>query len=833
MEENIIITSPNYPDDYGNHATCEWIIYAASPLRYIYVSWDDFCTERNYDFVSVGNGDVIEENVVINRRSGCHEPGSFYSTDNSVWITFVSDGSVIYRGFQVNVTDAAESGVQCGYIYNLTALENITITSTNYPNGYLLGATCEWIIYAVSPLTYIYVSWDDFCTTDQGFVSVGNGDIIGENVVINRHNGCNRPPGNFYSIGNSVWISFVSDGNLVNRGFKVSLSDTADDVTLMSDTIIGLQRQLNTLSDYCDMWKLCVNLSKTKVVTFKAESGVQCARGYIYNLTALENITITSTNYPNGYLLGATCEWIIYAASPLTYIYVSWDDFCTTDQGFVSVGNGDIVGENVVINRHNGCNRPPGNFYSIGNSVWISFVSDGNLVNRGFKVSLSDTAESGVQCARGYIYNLTALENITITSTNYPNGYLLGATCEWIIYAASPLTYIYVSWDDFCTTDQGFVSVGNGDIVGENVVINRHNGCNRPPGNFYSIGNSVWISFVSDGNLVNRGFKVSLSDTAESGVQCARGYIYNLTALENITITSTNYPNGYLLGATCEWIIYAASPLTYIYVSWDDFCTTDQGFVSVGNGDIVGENVVINRHNGCNRPPGNFYSIGNSVWISFVSDGNLVNRGFKVSLSDTAESGVQCARGYIYNLTTLENITITSTNYPNVYLLGATCEWIIYAASPLTYIYVSWDDFCTTDQGFVSVGNGDIIGENVVINRHNGCTRPPGNFYSIDNSVWISFVSDGNLVNRGFKVSLNDTAVPGLQCRYTYDLTTGENITITSPNYPDKYPSYATCEWVIYAASPLRDIYLSWDDFCTYGYNDFVGVGNGDIIGEK
>ena len=43
----------------------------------------------------------------------------------------------------------------------------------------------------------------------------------------------------------------------------------ADDVALISDTVIGLQRQLSTLVEFCTEYEINVNVNKTKVVVFK------------------------------------------------------------------------------------------------------------------------------------------------------------------------------------------------------------------------------------------------------------------------------------------------------------------------------------------------------------------------------------------------------------------------------------------------------------------------------------------------------------------------------------------------------------------------------------
>ena len=43
----------------------------------------------------------------------------------------------------------------------------------------------------------------------------------------------------------------------------------ADDIALTSDTIKGLQSQLNILENVCEMYKMIVNVIKTKAVVFR------------------------------------------------------------------------------------------------------------------------------------------------------------------------------------------------------------------------------------------------------------------------------------------------------------------------------------------------------------------------------------------------------------------------------------------------------------------------------------------------------------------------------------------------------------------------------------
>ena len=43
----------------------------------------------------------------------------------------------------------------------------------------------------------------------------------------------------------------------------------ADDSVLISKSIFDLQNSLDSVHDYCQRWKLCVNIIKTKIVVFR------------------------------------------------------------------------------------------------------------------------------------------------------------------------------------------------------------------------------------------------------------------------------------------------------------------------------------------------------------------------------------------------------------------------------------------------------------------------------------------------------------------------------------------------------------------------------------
>ena len=77
----------------------------------------------------------------------------------------------------------------------------------------------------------------------------------------------------------------------------------ADDIILMSETREGLQQCINNLQDYCQEWKLEINLKKTKTIIFnKSGAKLKNLRLYLQN-KLIENVT----QYPYlGFIVAAS-----------------------------------------------------------------------------------------------------------------------------------------------------------------------------------------------------------------------------------------------------------------------------------------------------------------------------------------------------------------------------------------------------------------------------------------------------------------------------------------------------------------------------------------------
>lgn len=69
----------------------------------------------------------------------------------------------------------------------------------------------------------------------------------------------------------------------------------ADDLSLLGDTVVGLQRLLNALSDFCQAYNLVVNIQKTKIMVYKNGGVLSRVEKWTYRGEPIE--TVSSFSY--------------------------------------------------------------------------------------------------------------------------------------------------------------------------------------------------------------------------------------------------------------------------------------------------------------------------------------------------------------------------------------------------------------------------------------------------------------------------------------------------------------------------------------------------------
>ncbi|XP_071496594.1 cubilin-like [Diadema antillarum] len=100
----IDIFSPNFPSDYPYNADVIWEVSA--PLNHVIsIDFRIFELERfQYDFVTIGSGRASSiSSEILGEFGGTSLPESTVSTGRFIWIRFVSDGLLNYRGFWIRL----------------------------------------------------------------------------------------------------------------------------------------------------------------------------------------------------------------------------------------------------------------------------------------------------------------------------------------------------------------------------------------------------------------------------------------------------------------------------------------------------------------------------------------------------------------------------------------------------------------------------------------------------------------------------------------------------------------------------------------------------------
>lgn len=162
-----------------------------------------------------------------------------------------------------------------------------------------------------------------------------NGNMSGTfNCPVGLRQGCSLSPILFALFINELH-TLLEDNN--TRGIQlfpdiveVFTLMFADDIALISDTVVGLQKQLNILNQFCEHSKLAVNILKTKVLVFKRGGQLASKEKWTYGGTQLETVNgfiyvgIYFTNRLSMYKMAeAMCT---KAKKVLLYIFSSLQD---------------------------------------------------------------------------------------------------------------------------------------------------------------------------------------------------------------------------------------------------------------------------------------------------------------------------------------------------------------------------------------------------------------------------------------------------------------------------------------------------------------------------
>ncbi|XP_041454126.1 uncharacterized protein LOC121407225 [Lytechinus variegatus] len=241
--ESLRIVSPNYPESYPNNANIQWLV--SGPTGYqVMAVFSAFHLEEGYDNVEIGSG-LDSGASVLATFSGSDLPCVTVSSDNEMWLSFVSDSSVTYTGFNVTIsvyTPSNSSGIIdshnvmmtfCDSVLSTSSSpdpevqsfgfgESLTIVSPNYPDSYPNKANIQWLVSGPTGYRVMAVFNAFHLEERHDHVRIGSGLEYGASVLT-TFSGSDLPCITVSS-DNEMWLSFVSDSSVTHLGFNVTIS---------------------------------------------------------------------------------------------------------------------------------------------------------------------------------------------------------------------------------------------------------------------------------------------------------------------------------------------------------------------------------------------------------------------------------------------------------------------------------------------------------------------------------------------------------------------------------------------------------------------------------
>ncbi|XP_029395556.1 CUB and sushi domain-containing protein 2 isoform X3 [Mus pahari] len=367
-----IVLSPNYPEDYGNHLHCVWLILARPESR-IHLAFNDIDVEPQFDFLVIKDGATAEA-PVLGTFSGNQLPSSITSSGHVARLEFQTDHSTGKRGFNITFTtfrhnecpdpgvpvngkrfgDSLQLGSSISFlcdegflgtqgsetitcvlkegsvVWNSAVLRceapcgghltspSGTILSPGWPGFYKDALSCAWVIEA-PPGYPIKITFDRFKTeVNYDTLEVRDGRTYSAPLIGVYHG--TQVPQFLISTSNYLYLLFSTDKSHSDIGFQLRY----ETITLQSDHCLDPGIPVNGQRHGNDFYV-------GALVTFSCDSGytlsdgepLECEPNFQWSraLPSCEALcggfiqgssgTILSPGFPDFYPNNLNCTWVI------------------------------------------------------------------------------------------------------------------------------------------------------------------------------------------------------------------------------------------------------------------------------------------------------------------------------------------------------------------------------------------------------------------------------------------------------------------------------------------------------------------------------------------
>lgn len=205
------ITSPNYPNSYGNNEYCRWKVVLATNKQVAFTV-SSLATAEGDDRLELYDGKSKALMMVLS--GSLSKPLQITSPSNEVDVRFVTNHGNVADGFSATYAETSCGG-------HITSFGAI-IQTPNYPANYPHGITCTWQI--VIPQGKLSLQFERFSTANSHDVLEAWSSVtkLTKANKIGTYYG-NR--GSFLRIDSyqTMYLRFKSDSGVTANGFKATL----------------------------------------------------------------------------------------------------------------------------------------------------------------------------------------------------------------------------------------------------------------------------------------------------------------------------------------------------------------------------------------------------------------------------------------------------------------------------------------------------------------------------------------------------------------------------------------------------------------------------------
>jgi len=678
---NISDGSPLFRN-YADNTDCSWLIKPNTPNRIITVNFPfpafNFRTEANKDIVRIYDGETTSDPLLRTISGNPNSISPIVSSGGSLLITFKSDSVNTDRGWRGNYTTAPDP--TCNGKTTFTAASGTFDDGSQTNVVYTENNDCSWLIEPPGA-QIVTLQFNRFETE-------------GSNDIVSVYDGsdANAPLIGSYS-GNLIPPSIVSSDSSLFVEFKTNATDNR----------LGWEATYNSSTNQC-----ISNLTMTSV-----------------------RDTIEDGSDTSDYENNLSCSWLIQPPTA-TSVTINFIEFDLNDPGdSLKLYDGNSSSAN-LLGAYSG-STIPSSVTSTGGEVFMEFITDGSVVDKGWKIYYD--INSPLSCI--------GTQTLTANSTTFGDGsgnsdYDNDLSCGWLIQPSINPTAIMFIMDTFELGVGDFVNVYDGPSA-SSPLLRNYDPRGWDSSAIISSGNSLFVEFISDASIVDKGWKATYTSSTS---YCFPNRVFTADqgTVSDGSPTNVNYKNN----TDCSWLINPAGNVG-INLRWLSFDTqANRDTVTVYDGDNTSA-PVLGTFSG--RRPSIVNSTGNAMLITFKSDGSGTARGWSANYRTFGLPLCSGQTTYTATTGTFDDGSGNGTDYgPN-----SNCSYLIQPTGAVS-VDLTFNYFATqANFDVVTVYDGSSNSD-PVLGTYSGTTIP-AQVSSTAGSMLIEFTSNALGNDNGWEVT--------------------------------------------------------------------------------